>query len=325
VLYRNTPTVATIGGMNTGIEISALEKSYRSGTGVIHAVRGIDVSVAAGETVALLGPNGAGKSTTIDMLLGLTDPDAGSITIFGRNPAEAVAAGRIGAMLQTGGLIRNLSVRELLTMFASLYPAPLAIDDAIALTGLADIANQRTQKLSGGQTQRVRFALALVSDPDLLLLDEPTVAMDVEARQAFWKTMRAFAARGKTVVFATHYLDEADAYADRAVLLAEGRVIADGPTTAIKSLVGSHTIHATLPDVDTTALTQLPGVTNAERRGDAIALVCFDSDVTIRALLERYPAAHDIEIKGAGLEEAFLELTHRNGSGPKSSLVEALA
>jgi ABC-2 type transport system ATP-binding protein len=137
--------------------------------------------------------------------------------------------------------------------------------------------------------------------------------------------MRAFAARGKTVVFATHYLDEADAYADRAVLLAEGRVIADGPTTAIKALVGSHTIHATLPDIEIATLAQFPGVTNAERRGDAITLVCFDSDTAIRALLDRYPAARDIEIKGAGLEEAFLELTHRNGSGPKrGALVEAL-
>jgi ABC-2 type transport system ATP-binding protein len=202
-----------------GIRLAGLEKSYRTPSGVIHAVRGVDVSVAAGETVALLGPNGAGKSTTIELLLGLASPDAGSVSIFGRSPAEAVAAGRIGAILQTGGLIRDLSVRELIAMLASLYPAPLEVDHVLELTGLEEIADQRTQKLSGGQTQRVRAAIALVSDPELLVLDEPTVAMDVESRQAFWRTMRAFAARGKTVLFATHYLDEADAYADRAVLL----------------------------------------------------------------------------------------------------------
>jgi ABC-2 type transport system ATP-binding protein len=165
----------------------------------------------------------------------------------------------------------------------------------------------------------------VISDPELLVLDEPTVALDVEARQAFWRTMRAFARRGKTVLFATHYLDEADAYADRAVLLADGRVVADGPTTAIKGLVGSRTIQATLPEADAETLAELPGVTNAERRGEAVTLVCFDSDATIRTLLERYPATRDIEIKGARLEEAFLELTHRNGSGPASGpLVEAI-
>jgi ABC-2 type transport system ATP-binding protein len=307
--------------MNAGIHISGLDKSYRVANGVIHAVRGIDLWVGAGETVALLGPNGAGKSTTIDMLLGLTQPDAGSITIFGRSPSNAIAAGAVGAMPQTGGLIRDLSVGELLTMFASLYPASLEVDDVLALTDLTATAGQRTQKLSGGQSQRVRFALALISDPDLLVLDEPTVAMDVEARHAFWKTMRALAARGKTVLFATHYLDEADAYADRAVLLADGRVIADGPTTAIKALVGSHTIHATLPDTNIETLARLPGVTNVERRGDAVTLVCSDSDAAIRTLLERFPNVRDIEIRGAGLDEAFLELTHRNGSGPERGLL----
>jgi ABC-2 type transport system ATP-binding protein len=324
VLYRRHLPAPHDDGMNSGIQVSGLEKSYRVAGGVMHAVRGIDISLAAGETVALLGPNGAGKSTTIDMLLGLTEPDAGSITVFGRSPSDAIATGAVGAMPQTGGLIRDLSVGELLAMFASLYPAALAVEEVLELTGLTATADQRTQKLSGGQSQRVRFALALVSDPDLLVLDEPTAAMDVEARQAFWETMRAFAARGKTVLFATHHLAEADAYADRAVLLAEGRVIADGPTTAIKAVVGSHTIHATLPEADIETLARLPGVTDAERRGEAITLVCSDSDAAVRALLERYPNSRDIEIRGAGLEEAFLELTHRNGSGPKSGvLVEA--
>jgi ABC-2 type transport system ATP-binding protein len=288
-----------------GIELRDLAKSY----GPIEAVRGIDVSVEPGETVALLGPNGAGKSTTIDMLLGLARPDRGEVHVFGAPPAAAVARGAVGAMLQTGALIRDLSVRELITMVASLYPAPLQVDDVIDRTGIGDIAHQRTQKLSGGQTQRVRFAMALVTNPDLLVLDEPTVAMDVESRHAFWATMREFASRGKTVIFATHYLEEADDFADRVVLMAAGSVVADGPPTEIKAMVGTRSIRATLADVSTDELGRLPGVTRAERRGESIVLACTDSDAAIRALLERFPVVRDIEISGAGLEEAFLELT----------------
>jgi ABC-2 type transport system ATP-binding protein len=213
-------------------------------------------------------------------------------------------------MLQTGGsLIRDLSVRELVSMMASLYPAPLDVDEALELAGIADIADRRTQKLSGGQTQRARFAVAVVSDPELLVLDEPTVAMDVEGRRTFWSAMRAFAARGKTVVFATHYLEEADAYADRAVLMAHGRVVADGPTTEIKARVGTRTIRATLPDASVEELGALAGVSAADRHGEAVSLRCSDSDVAIRALLLRHPQARDIEISSAGLEEAFVQLT----------------
>ena len=289
----------------SGIELRGLAKSF----GAVRAVRGIDFTVGRGETVALLGPNGAGKSTTIDMLLGLLDPDGGSVSVFGMPPRAAVDAGSVGAMLQTGALIRDLSVRELVSMMASLYPHPLAVDEVLELTGIADIASRRTQKLSGGQTQRVRFAVALVSNPELLVLDEPTVAMDVEGRHGFWTTMRAFAARGKTVVFATHYLEEADAYADRVVLMANGTIVADGPPNEIKGMVGTKTIRATVPDTPLEALEQLPGVARAERRGESVLLACIDSDEAIRALLAAYPDARDIEISGAGLEEAFLALT----------------
>ena len=291
------------------IRLSGLEKSFRGPDGPIRAVRGIDIAIAAGETVALLGPNGAGKSTTIDMLLGLLEPDAGSVSLFGRAPSEAVAQGAVGAMLQTGALIRDLSVRELIAMVASLYPSPLDVDEVLELTGVREIARQRTQKLSGGQTQRVRFALALVSNPELLVLDEPTVAMDVEGRRGFWTTMREFASRGKTIVFATHYLEEADAYADRAVLMANGGIVADGPTTEIRAMVGTRTIRATLPGVEVDSLSTLAGVSTAERHGEAVILSCTDSDVAIRALLAAYPEARDIEIAAAGLEQAFLELT----------------
>ena len=215
---------STAGGRPARSSCAAWSSPSTARDGPIQAVRGIDVEIAAGETVALLGPNGAGKSTTIDMLLGLLAPDEGTCRCSGARRSEAVAQGAVGAMLQTGALIRDLSVRELVAMMASLYPAPLDVDEVLELTGdRATSPTQRTQKLSGGQTQRVRFAVALVSNPELLVLDEPTVAMDVEGRRAFWTTMREFAARGKTIVFATHYLEEADAYADRAVLMAHGR------------------------------------------------------------------------------------------------------
>jgi ABC-2 type transport system ATP-binding protein len=292
-----------------GIVLSGLEKTFKSPRGPVRAVRGIDVSISPGETVAFLGPNGAGKSTTIDMLLGLLPPDKGVVTLFGKPPVEAIGSGAIGAMLQTGALIRDVSVRELVTMMASLYPAPLGVDDVLQLTGITDLADRRTQKLSGGETQRVRFAVALVSNPDLLVLDEPTVAMDVEGRHGFWTTMRGFAERGKTVLFATHYLEEADMYADRAILMANGRVVADGPTNEIKAMVGLRTIRATLPDVDIETLRALPGVNDVERRGEAVILSCSDSDAAIRALLAAHPEARDIEIATGGLEQAFLFLT----------------
>jgi ABC-2 type transport system ATP-binding protein len=308
----------------TGIWLQGLAKTFRGPRGPVHAVRDLDVSIAAGETVALLGPNGAGKSTTIDMLLGLTRPDRGSVDVFGHAPQDAIAAGSIGAMLQTGALIRDLSVRELVTMMASLYPAPFDVDEVLALTGIAPLARQRTQKLSGGETQRTRFAVALVSNPELLVLDEPTAAMDVEGRRDFWTTMRGFAARGKTVLFATHYLEEADEYADRAVLMARGRVVADGPTTEIKAMVGSRTIRATLPGADLDALARLPGVASVDRRGEAVILQCADSDAAIRALLPAYPEARDIEITGAGLEQAFLLLTgDEEDDAPLPTLEEA--
>ena len=291
------------------IELRGLQKTFSSPAGPVHAVRGIDVRVGHGETVALLGPNGAGKSTTVDLLLGLQDPDAGAVALFGGPPERAVKAGRIGVMLQAGGVLRDLKVRELVAMMAALFPNPLDVEQTLSLAQLDGIADRRTERLSGGETQRVRFAVALVSDPDLLVLDEPTVGMDVESRHAFWTTARGLSERGKTFLFATHYLEEADAYADRAVLMARGRVVADGPTTEIKALVGSRTIRATLPDVGLEQLERLPGVTNAERHGEAVVLAASDSDGALRELLATFPDVRDIEVRGAGLEEAFLQLT----------------
>ena len=294
-------TLATSGG----IVLSHLTKSY----GEVRAVRSVDLTIAPGETVALLGPNGAGKSTTIDMMLGLTRPDSGRVSLFGMSPTEAAAAGVVGGMLQTGSLIEHLRVRELVTMVASLYPRPLEVGDALALSGSSDLADRWTTKLSGGQAQRVRFAIALVANPDLLLLDEPTAALDVEARRDFWSSMRDVAARGKTVIFATHYLEEADAFADRIVLLGRGTVVADGPPSTIKARFGARTIRATLPGADIDTLRELAGVISVERRGDVVTLTCSDAEAALRALLGRFASAPDVEVRGAGLEEAFFALT----------------
>jgi len=292
-----------------GIELRGLEKTFSSPAGAVRAVRGIDVEVHEGETVALLGPNGAGKSTTVDMLLGLQRPDAGTVAVFGGPPEQAVGAGRVGAMLQEGGVLRDLTVRELVAMMAALFPEPLDVDEALRLAQLSEITDRRSERLSGGERQRLRFAVALVSDPDLLVLDERTVGMDVESRRAFWSTVRELSAHGKTFLFATHYLEEADAYADRVVLMAHGRVVADGPPTEIKAIVGSRTIRATLPNVPLEELERLPGVTHAERHGESVALACSDSDAALRELIVRHPEARDIEVRGAGLEDAFVQLT----------------
>jgi len=292
-----------------GIELRGLEKTFSSPAGAVRAVRGIDVEVHEGETVALLGPNGAGKSTTVDMLLGLQRPDAGTVAVFGGPPEQAVGAGRVGAMLQEGGVLRDLTVRELVAMMAALFPEPLDVDEALRLAQLSEITDRRSERLSGGERQRLRFAVALVSDPDLLVLDEPTVGMDVESRRAFWSTVRELSAHGKTFLFATHYLEEADAYADRVVLMAHGRVVADGPPTEIKAIVGSRTIRATLANVPLEELERLTGVTHAERHGESVALACSNSDAALRELIVRHPEARDIEVRGAGLEDAFVQLT----------------
>jgi ABC-2 type transport system ATP-binding protein len=288
-----------------GIVLSRLSKSY----GNLRAVRSVDLTIAPGETVALLGPNGAGKTTTIDMLLGLTRPDEGSVSVFGSSPAAAVRSGWVGGMLQTGSPLEHLKVREVVALMASYYPNPLPSDEVLGLTGASGFADQLTTKLSGGQSQRVRFAAALVGDPDLLVLDEPTAALDVEGRREFWQAMRDVAERGKTVLFATHYLEEADAYADRIVLMARGQIVADGPATEIKARASSRTIRATLPEADVRTLRDLPGVVSADRHGETVILSCSDADAALYALLGAFRGAHDIEVGGGSLEDAFIELT----------------
>jgi ABC-2 type transport system ATP-binding protein len=290
--------------MTSAFRLTGLTKRF----GALTAVDGIDLTVAAGEVVALLGPNGAGKSTTIDLLLGLARPDAGAAVVYDLPPAQAVAEGRVGAMLQSGGLLPDLTVTEIVTLAASLYRRHRPIPEVLGRAGVEDFASRRVGRLSGGQQQRVRFAMALVADPDFIVLDEPTTGLDVEARRAFWAAMRAETAQGRTVLFATHYLDEADAYADRIVLMRSGRIVADGSPSHIKSLVSGRTIRATLPDADLNALAGLPGVDTVETRGESVLLHCADSDAALRELIN-HTAAHDIEVTTHGLEDAFIALT----------------
>jgi ABC-2 type transport system ATP-binding protein len=292
----------------------------------VHAVRGVQLTVAAGETVALLGPNGAGKSTTIDLMLGLMRPDSGSVSLFDRSPRKALEAGLVGAMIQRDGdkrfgkrLMRDLSVREQIAMTASLFPDPMDVGEVISLAGLTEVAGLRTQKLSDGQKQRVRFAVAMVNNPELLVLDEPTVSMDAEGRRDFWAAIRVCALRGKTVIFATHLLEEAKQNAERTVLMAHGRIIADAPTAEIVAQASTKTIRATLPDADIVELAALPGVATAARNGEAVILKNFDSNLAIRALLERYPSARDFEITSTGLEQTLLDLATQSADAPHSA------
>jgi ABC-2 type transport system ATP-binding protein len=296
------------------VSVSGLRKTF----GAVTAVDGIDLTVAPGEVVALLGPNGAGKTTTIELLLGLSRPDAGIVAVYGLDPVAAVRSGRVGAMLQSGGLLHDLKVRETVALVAAMHAQPLAVDAALELAGIADLAGRKVESLSGGQRQRVLFALAVVPDPSLVVLDEPTVAMDVESRRAFWASMRALTDGGRSVLFATHYLEEADQNADRIVLMAAGRVVADGPATEIKATVDVRRIRATLPDADPDVLLRLPGVSSVQQHGGTVTLTCEDADAALRALVAAEPAARDFEVTGTGLEDAFLALTSAITTGRES-------
>ncbi|MEU1243601.1 ABC transporter ATP-binding protein [Micromonospora parva] len=286
------------------VELDGLSKSF----GAVTAVDGLSLRVQPGEVVAFLGPNGAGKTTTIDMLLGLSRPDAGTVRVLGGTPDDAVARGRVAAVLQTGGLLKDLTVGETVRMTAHFYRHTRPAAEVLERAGITDIAGRVVGRCSGGQQQRLRFALALLPDPDLMVLDEPTTGMDVEGRRDFWQALRRDARRGRTVIFATHYLDEADAYADRIVLVRQGRIVADGTTAEIKNLAAGRTVRATLPGADQAALAALPGVDAVEVRGDSVLVRTGDSDAVARHLLTR-TAARDVEITSRNLEDAFLALT----------------
>jgi ABC-2 type transport system ATP-binding protein len=277
--------------------------------GQVRAVDGLNLSIATGEVVALLGPNGAGKSTSIGLLLGLLRPGGGSVEVFGQPPARAVAGGRIGAMLQENRLLPRTTVGELLAFMHALYRAPMPVDEVLDLADLTALRRRTVERLSGGQAQRVRFAMALVGRPDLLVLDEPTSALDVEARREFWTVMRRYASSGRTVLFSTHYLEEADQNADRIVVIAGGRTIADGTARDIKRLVPGRTVSIDAPDSIADCLAALPGVVATEFRAGRAYLSSTDSDETVRALAE-CGWLRGLEVVGADLSDAFLALTH---------------
>jgi len=252
------------------------------------------------------------------MILGLGRPDRGEVKVLGRPPAGAVSRGLIGAVLQTGGLLKDLTVNETLRLTASVFPAAAPVGDVLERAGIADIADRLVGRCSGGQQQRLRFALALLPNPALMILDEPTAGMDVEGRRDFWRAIRHDAEQGRTVVFATHYLEEADAYSDRIVLLRRGRVVADGTAAEIRSLSVGRSVRATMANPDDAALRALPGVRSVEVRGQRVLIQTTESDAVVRQLLTKTDA-HDVEVIAHNLEDAFLALTTDNTNAEEAT------
>jgi ABC-2 type transport system ATP-binding protein len=286
------------------VDLTGIRKSF----GSVQAVNGVDLKIVPGEIVAILGPNGAGKTSTIDIILGLSQPTTGHVEVFRMAPRKAISLGLISAVMQTGGLLKDLTVRETIEYTASLFSRSQAVTEVLSGAGITEIADRRVGKCSGGEQQRLRFALALLSDPELLVLDEPTTGMDVEGRRNFWSTIRKDAEQGRTVLFATHYLEEADAYADRIVLLRHGKIVADGTAAEIKAMAAGRTVRATLHGASEDLLRAVPGVDSVEIRGETVLVHCTDSDAAARYLLTE-TAAKDLEITARGIEDAFIALT----------------
>jgi ABC-2 type transport system ATP-binding protein len=284
------------GGLPLAVDLRGVRKSF----GPVQAVRGVGLAVGAGEVMAILG---------------LSRPDAGVVEVYGMTPRQAVRKGLAAAVMQTGGLLKDLTVAETVQYTAALFAVSRPAGEVLDRAGITAIAGRLVGKCSGGEQQRLRFAMALIPDPELLILDEPTQGMDVEGRRSFWTAIRQDAARGRTIIFATHYLEEADAYADRIVLIANGQIVADGTAAEVKGLASGRMIRATLPGADQTALRAMPGVDGVEIRGDTVLIHCGDSDAVARRLLNQTPA-RDLEITARGLEEAFLALTGDHAAGP---------
>jgi ABC-2 type transport system ATP-binding protein len=294
------------------VELEGARKRY----GAVEALRGVDLRIGPGEVVAMLGPNGAGKTTSISLMLGLRRPTDGRVRLFGLEPGDRRARSRTGVMLQESGVPGTLSVRELVDLFRAYYPRPLPTARAIGLAGLEDKADARVAQLSGGQRQRLYFALAVCGDPEVLFLDEPTVGMDVAARQAFLASMRDLAGAERTIVLTTHYLEEADALARRIVVIDHGVVIADAPPAAIKARMPSKRVRFRVTGgLDGATLDGLP-VTALARDGDRVQLLSAEPETVLRELFRRGVALSDLEVVGADLEEAFLALTARGTGRP---------
>ncbi len=304
------PLLPALATKSPALELVAIERRFGAGDKLVRAVNGVDLRIERGEVVALLGPNGAGKTTLVDMVLGLSDPDSGSVRVLGESPRSAVARGTLSAVLQTGGLLADLTVRETVEVIASFHGAGSRVTEALERADLTPLAGRRVSKCSGGEQQRVKFALALLPDPDVLILDEPTAGMDVTARRRFWDAMRADAGAGRTIVFATHYLEEAEHFAGRTVVMNHGRIVADGGTATLRASLGGRTLMATLPAGADALLAEL-------RSDDSVSDVTVnDGRVTIRAANSDAVAAQllaagasDLEIAAPTLETAFTALT----------------
>src|SRR5580693_111462 len=302
--YQNTAVYASTGSTPV-VSFVNVSKHY----GKLRAVDGLTLDLRVGETTALLGPNGAGKSTSLDMLLALRKPTSGKIQMFGSDPYHAVKSGRVGAMLQSGGLLPEVTVRELVTLVTGLHPNPEPVETTLKRAGIGQFADQRVDRLSGGQTQRVRFALAICGKSELIVLDEPTTAMDVETRRLFWDSMKAEVAEGRTLLFATHYLEEDDQAADRILVINRGRLLADGTPAEIKAKAGARRITFHLDRADEQFLLGLPGLVNVEVRRDFVQIQTSDSDATLYGVLDAGLRPRDIEVTGLGLEQAFIAIT----------------
>jgi len=304
--------------MSTGTGEVAAFRNVGKSYGRVKAVDGLDLVLRPGETVALLGPNGAGKSSSLDLLLGLREPDRGSVELFGGTPRAAIEAGRVGAMLQSGGLMSDVKVRELVKLACDIHPRGHRPDEVLAAAGITEIADRRVDKLSGGQEQRVRFALAIAGANDLIVLDEPTTGMDVSVRRQFWAAMRAQAEAGRTVLFATHYLEEADSIADRVLVLHRGRLIADGTSAEIKAKAGARRIafevHPSDGPYDEALLRALPGTVGLDVTGRpdgvrTVRLRSTDADAGVAGLYKAGLYPRGLEVTSLGLEQAFLTIT----------------
>ena len=294
-----------------GAVVASLEgvsKKY----GEVCALRNVNFNVSAGQVVALLGPNGAGKTTAIKLLLGLIQPNSGETRVFGGDPTHPQNRMRTGAMLQVGKVPETLRVSEHIDLFSTYYPNPLPLAEVLAAAGLEKLCNRKFGDLSGGQRQRTLFALAICGNPDLLFLDEPTVGLDVEARRTLWEEIRRLVDRGKTVLLTTHYLEEADALADRIAVINQGQIIAEGTPSAIKSQTSGKRIRC-ITALSVADLLLIPGVTAAKRDREATEIHTAGAETVVRALLARDPTLSGLEITTAGLEEAFLALTQDNG------------
>jgi ABC-2 type transport system ATP-binding protein len=301
-------------GQSPAIALRGVRKNF----GSVQAVRGIDLDISSGEVVAFLGPNGAGKTSTIDIILGLSQANAGTVAVYGMHPRQAISRGLVSAVLQTGGLLKDFTVAETVEYTASLFTNTRPVAEVLQRAGITSIADRLVGKCSGGEQQRLRFAMALLPDPELLILDEPTTGMDVEGRRSFWSAIRQDAARGRTVLFATHYLEEADAYADRIILLRHGKVVADGTSSEVKAMAAGRTVRFTMADPNQAALLAIPGADSVEVRGETVLLHASDSDAVARYLLTETPA-RDMEITTRGLEDAFIALTSDDADEPSNT------